>query len=89
MLAAEASLIDVAAEHARALDAQIAMLRLQRAVLRAFTGSTDSKELERMTDLTTLTAEERRRRVDDYLDAVFGDQPRYWTLVGIVSAMAS
>ncbi len=26
-----------------------------------------------MSDLTTLTAEERRRIVDDYLDAVFGD----------------
>ncbi len=26
-----------------------------------------------MTDLTTLTADERRRIVDDYLDAVFGD----------------
>lgn len=28
-----------------------------------------------MTDLTTLTADERRRIVDDYLDAVFGDDP--------------
>ena len=27
-----------------------------------------------MTDLTTLTAGERRRILDDYLDAVFGDQ---------------
>ena len=75
VLAAETSLVDVAAEHARALDAQIAMLRLQRAVLRAFIGSTDPKELERMTDLITLTAEERRRIVDDYRDAVFGDHP--------------
>lgn len=65
----------MAAEHARALDAQIGMLRLQRAVLRAFIGSTDPEELERMTDLTTLTAAERRRVVDDYLDAVFGSAP--------------
>jgi hypothetical protein len=28
-----------------------------------------------MTDLTTLTANERQRIVDDYLDAVFGDDP--------------
>ena len=48
-------------------------LRLQRAVLRAVARSTDPKELERMTDLTTLTAEERRRILDDYLDAVFGE----------------
>jgi DNA-binding transcriptional MerR regulator len=73
VLSAEASLADVAAAHARALDAQIRTLRLQRAVLRAVARSTDPKELERMTDLTTLTAEERRRIVDDYLDAVFGD----------------
>lgn len=75
VLAAETSLIDVAAEHSRALDAQIRVLRLQRAVLRAFIGSTDPKELERMTDLTTLTADERQRIVDDYLDAVFGSEP--------------
>ncbi|MGH8960888.1 MAG: hypothetical protein ACRDWT_06730 [Jatrophihabitantaceae bacterium] len=34
--------------------------------------SPDPKELERM---TTLTADERRRIVDDYLDAVFGSHP--------------
>jgi DNA-binding transcriptional MerR regulator len=73
VLSAEASLADVASAHARALDAQIRTLRLQRAVLRAVARSTDPEELERMTDLTTLTAEERRRIVDDYLDAVFGD----------------
>ncbi|MCK9875521.1 MerR family transcriptional regulator [Frankia sp. Ag45/Mut15] len=75
VLGAEASLQDIAARHAQALDAQIRLLRLQRAVLRAFVGSTDPEELERMTDLTTLTAEQRRRIVDDYLDAVFGDDP--------------
>ncbi len=72
VLAAETSLVDVAAGHVRALDAQIAMLRLQRAVLRAFIGSAEPKELETMTELATLTADERRRIVDDYLDAVFG-----------------
>jgi DNA-binding transcriptional MerR regulator len=73
VLTADASLADVAAAHVRALDAQIRTLCLQRAVLRAVARSTDPKELERMTDVTTLTAEERRRIVDDYLDAVFGD----------------
>jgi DNA-binding transcriptional MerR regulator len=75
VLAAETSLQDVAAAHARALDAQVRVLRLQRAVLRAVARSTRPEELERMTDLTTLTAEERRRILDDYLDAVFGDEP--------------
>jgi DNA-binding transcriptional MerR regulator len=73
VLAAEASLADVAAAHARALDARIRTLRLQRAVLAAVARTTDSEELERMTDLTTLTAQERRRILDDYLDAVFGE----------------
>lgn len=73
VLAAEATLADVAAEHARAIEAQIRVLHLQRALLHAFIRSSDPKELQRMTDLTALTAEERRRIVDDYLDAVFGD----------------
>jgi DNA-binding transcriptional MerR regulator len=75
VLDAEASLQDVASAHARALDAQIRVLRLQRAVLRAVARSTRPEELERMTDLTTLTAEERRRILEEYLDAVFGDEP--------------
>jgi DNA-binding transcriptional MerR regulator len=73
VLREEASLADVAAAHERAIDAQIRSLQLQRAVLRAVTRSTEPEELQRMTDLTTLTADERRRIVDDYLDAVFGD----------------
>lgn len=72
VLSAEASLGEIAAAHADAIDAQIQTLRLQRAVLHAVARSTDDKELELMTDLTTLTAEERRRILDDYLDAVFG-----------------
>ena len=52
VLAAEVSLADVAAEHARALDAQIRLLRLQQAALRALACSADSEELQLMTDLT-------------------------------------
>jgi DNA-binding transcriptional MerR regulator len=73
VLLAEASLADVVAAHALAIEAQIRTLRLQRAVLRAVARSTNPEELERMTDLTNLTAAERRRILDDYLDAVFGD----------------
>ena len=53
VLAAEASLADVAAAHTRALDGQIRTLRLQRAVLGTVARSTDPRELERMTDLAT------------------------------------
>jgi DNA-binding transcriptional MerR regulator len=75
VLNSEASLIDVAVEHARALDAQIRVLHFQKAVLRVFIQSTNPEELELMTDLTTLTTNERQRIVDDYLDAVFRDDP--------------
>ena len=70
---AEVSLNEVVAEHVRALDAQIRLLQLQRAVLRSFIRTDDPKELQQMADLTSLTAVERRRIVEDYLDAVFGD----------------
>jgi DNA-binding transcriptional MerR regulator len=72
VLAAEVSLPQLADRHARALDAQIRTLRLQRAVLRAVATSTDAEELARMNDLTKLTADERGRILEDYLDAVYG-----------------
>ncbi|MBU6515908.1 MAG: MerR family transcriptional regulator [Acidobacteriota bacterium] len=75
VLDAEASLTDVAVAHVAALDAQVRLVRLQQTVLRIFIQSNDLKELQLMTDLTTLSAEERRRIVDEYLDAVFGDDP--------------
>ncbi|MHB1583107.1 MAG: MerR family transcriptional regulator [Acidimicrobiales bacterium] len=75
VLAAERSLGDLAADHVRALDAQIAVLRLRRAVLRAAAHTDDREELEQMTELAMLTADERRRIVEDYVDAVFGDGP--------------
>jgi DNA-binding transcriptional MerR regulator len=75
VLAAEVSLTEVATAHASAIDAQIRTLRLQRAVLRAVARSTEPKELELMTHLTKLTVEERRRILDDYLDAVFDGEP--------------
>jgi DNA-binding transcriptional MerR regulator len=73
VLAAESSLADIAAAHMRALEAQIRTLRLQRAVLAAVVRSTDAKELDRMTEMITMSAEERRRILDEYLDAVFGE----------------
>lgn len=73
VLAAEVALADVAAAHSAALDAQIRTLRLQRAVLGAVARTTDPQELEQMTDLTTMTTQERRRILEEYLEAVFGD----------------
>ena len=74
VLAGEVSLPEIADRHARALDAQIRTLRRQRAVLRAVAMTTNAEELQRMTDLTSMSGDERRRILDDYLEKVFTDQ---------------
>ena len=69
----ELTLSEVATEHAQALDVQIRILRLRRAVLTAVAnrGAT-AEEMTMMHRLATLTEAERRRLVDDFLEAVFG-----------------
>ncbi|MGW7407637.1 MerR family transcriptional regulator [Streptomyces sp. NPDC054833] len=66
------ALPDVAAEHAAALDVQIRVLRLRRAVLTAVAEREPTpEEMARMHQLAKLTEAERRRLTDDFLDAVF------------------
>jgi DNA-binding transcriptional MerR regulator len=61
-----------AAAHAEALDAQIRVLRLQRAVLRALSRrEPTSNEVQRMNRIAQATAEERRRIVAEFLDSIF------------------
>jgi DNA-binding transcriptional MerR regulator len=69
----ELSLPAVAAAHAEALDVQIRILRLRRAVLTAVArrGST-SEEMDLMHKLATLSEDERQRLIGGFLDAVFG-----------------
>jgi DNA-binding transcriptional MerR regulator len=69
----EVTLADVVSAHAEAVDAQIRILRLRRAVLRAVAkrGST-TEELELMNKLAKLSEEERNRILTDYYDEVFG-----------------
>ncbi|MGW1169907.1 MerR family transcriptional regulator [Streptomyces sp. NPDC001153] len=71
------SLGRVAAEQAAALDVQISVLRLRRAVLSAVAARRDPtfEEMELMHRLATLSEAERRRLVDGFLDAVF-EAPR-------------
>ncbi|WP_438488656.1 TIGR03086 family metal-binding protein [Streptomyces sp. S186] len=65
----ESTLADTAERSAAALDAQIAALHAQRAVLRAVAaGGTTARELPQMTRLARLTAGERRRIVADAID---------------------
>ena len=69
----ELDLAGVAAAHAAALDAQIRVLRLSRTVARlAARHDLTPEEMTRMHDLARLTAAERRRIVDDFLDDVLG-----------------
>lgn len=68
----EAELPAVAAAHAEAIGAQIRLLRLQRAALRALSRrSWTPEELEHVNRLAHATADERRRIIDEFLDSIF------------------
>jgi DNA-binding transcriptional MerR regulator len=68
----ELSVADVAAAHARAVDAQIRVLRVQRAVLQAVARrGADPKELLSMHRLAQLSDAERRRIVAGFIDHIF------------------
>ncbi|WP_063022071.1 MerR family transcriptional regulator [Nocardia niwae] len=73
VLAHELSLTEVAAAHADALDTQIRILRQRRAVLRAVAGQAATpQELDLMHKLVTLSAAERHRLIEDFVQATFG-----------------
>ncbi|UNO41914.1 MerR family transcriptional regulator [Streptomyces sp. MST-110588] len=68
----EVSLPEVAAAHAEALEVQIRVLRLRRAVLTAVARRGSSpKELDLMHRLARLSAAERQSLIDDFLGTVF------------------
>ncbi|GAA4199314.1 helix-turn-helix domain-containing protein [Actinocatenispora rupis] len=72
VVAREVPLAGVAAAHVAAVDVQIRLLYLRRAVLaRAARHGSDPEEMMLVHALATLSAEERRRLVDDFLDDVF------------------
>lgn len=66
-----ADLRAVAAAHAEALGAQIRVLRLRRAALRALAGrDATPADLERLTRIAQASADERRRIVDEFFDSI-------------------
>ncbi|MEY2228891.1 MULTISPECIES: MerR family transcriptional regulator [Streptomyces] len=70
----EASVAEVAAAHADALDVQIRTLSLRRAVLRAVAGrGPTTMEMDLMHRLATLSRAERRRLIGDFVEEVFQD----------------
>ncbi|GII52184.1 MerR family transcriptional regulator [Planotetraspora thailandica] len=73
VLEREVSMSEVAAAHAEAVDVQIRILRLRRAVLRAVAErGSDPQEMKKMHKLAKLSAEERRRLIREFVDEAFG-----------------
>ncbi|WP_432985642.1 MerR family transcriptional regulator [Dactylosporangium sp. CA-233914] len=69
-----ADLREVAAAHADALGAQIRVLRLRRAALRAAAGrDATPADLERLARIAQAGADERRRIVEEFFDSIFSD----------------
>ena len=67
---------ELARVHAGALDAQIRVLRLRRAVLRAVAArGSDIEETKQMNDLARLSARERQQIIDDFVDRTFAGVP--------------
>ena len=84
----EVSLPEVAAAHAEALAVQLRTLRLRRAVLTAVArrGSTP-EEMDLMHKLAKLSDDERRRLIDDFLEAAFGGLDADPAFAGIMRSM--
>jgi len=66
----------VAAAHAEAMGAQIRVLKLRRAALRALAKRQPTpSEVNRMTRIAQATADERRRILTEFLDSIFDGVP--------------
>jgi DNA-binding transcriptional MerR regulator len=84
----EIPLPEVAAAHAEALEVQIRMLRLRRAVLTAVAKRGSSpEELDLMHKLAKLSEDERRRLIGDFLDNAFAGLGANPEFVGIRRSM--
>jgi DNA-binding transcriptional MerR regulator len=72
VLSSELTVADVAAAHAAALETQIRVLRVRRAVLQAAARrGSEPQEMKLMHRLAQLSDDERRRIVADFVDHVF------------------
>jgi DNA-binding transcriptional MerR regulator len=76
VLRRQVSVADVAAAHAAALDAQIRTLKVRRAVLRSIASrGSAAEEMTMVHRLARLSAQERQRIVDEFVDGTFADLP--------------
>ncbi|MER7004387.1 MerR family transcriptional regulator [Dactylosporangium sp. NPDC000555] len=72
LLARHVTLADLAAAHVKALDAEIRTLRLRRAVLHTVARrQSTTEEMTLMNRLARLSAQERQRIIDDFVDSAF------------------
>ncbi|MEV8512035.1 MerR family transcriptional regulator [Dactylosporangium sp. NPDC051484] len=72
LLAKHVTLADLAAAHVKALDAEIRTLRLRRAVLHTVARrQSTTEEMTLMNKLARLSARERQRIIDDFVDSAF------------------
>ena len=72
VLQRQTTLADVAAAHARALDAEIRTLKVRRAVLLSVARRRSSiEEMKIMHKMAKLSAAERQRLIDEFVDEVF------------------
>lgn len=87
VLGRETTLAETAALHAEALDAQIRVLRLRRAVLCAVAErGSDPEEMEFMHRIARLTDEERHRVIEGFVDETFGGHDANPEFVGLLRA---
>jgi len=67
---------EIAAEHVRALDAELRVLRLRRVLLHHLaTATTSTEELRIMHELATLSARERQQMIDAFVERAFAGVP--------------
>jgi DNA-binding transcriptional MerR regulator len=72
VLGGRTTVAELARVHAAALDTQIRVLRLRRAVLRSVAArGSDIEEAKQMNDLARLSARERQQIIDDFVDRTF------------------
>ncbi|MEQ4304255.1 MerR family transcriptional regulator [Plantactinospora sp. B6F1] len=88
ILARQSALADVARAHVRALDTEIRSLQLRRAVLRSVARrNSTTEEMRVMNRLARLSAQERQRMIDEFVDRTFAGVDPYEPGARIAEAM--
>ncbi|MFY1686724.1 MerR family transcriptional regulator [Plantactinospora sp. WMMB782] len=88
ILARQSTLAEVARAHVLALDTEIRALQLRRAVLRSVARrNSTTEEMRVMNKLARLSAQERQRMIDDFVDRTFAGIEPYEPGARIAEAM--